>query len=93
MRGVRGRSAEGPLTRLAALATLTLSATPAAAQMKPKSATAKHETEAQLQAEAKNAKIDMAYIPAADVSKAFDEMMNQPPNVLEAMNKYLKLEE
>ena len=58
-----------------------------------RAALAKALADPQLQAEAKNAKIDMAYIPAADVSKAFDEMMNQPPNVLEAMNKYLKLEE
>ena len=59
---------------LAALATLTLSATPAAAQMKPKSATAKHETEAQLQAEAKIAEPAarapaLAKVPGGHVKK------------------------
>jgi tripartite-type tricarboxylate transporter receptor subunit TctC len=44
----------------------------------------------QLQAEAKNAKIDMTYISSQDVTKAFVEMMNQPPQVLEAMSKYLQ---
>jgi tripartite-type tricarboxylate transporter receptor subunit TctC len=44
----------------------------------------------QLQAETKTAKIDMDYIPPQDVIKGFDEMMSQPPNVLEAMGKYLQ---
>jgi tripartite-type tricarboxylate transporter receptor subunit TctC len=47
----------------------------------------------QLVAEAKTAKIDMEYLSAQDVIKGFDEMMNQPAPVLEAMNKYIKPEE
>jgi tripartite-type tricarboxylate transporter receptor subunit TctC len=47
----------------------------------------------QLLAEAKNAKIEMTYITPQDVIKGFNEMMNQPPNVVEAMNKYIKPEE
>jgi tripartite-type tricarboxylate transporter receptor subunit TctC len=42
-------------------------------------------------AEGKKAKIDMAFITADFVTKAFQEMMKQPPQVLEAMNKYLKV--
>ena len=42
------------------------------------------------QAEAAKAKIDMEYISAQDVAKAFTEMMNQPPQVVEAMSKYLQ---
>jgi tripartite-type tricarboxylate transporter receptor subunit TctC len=41
-------------------------------------------------AEAAKAKIDMEYISAQDVAKGFNEIMNQPPQVLEAMNKYLQ---
>jgi len=47
----------------------------------------------QFQEEAKKAQIDMEYLSAEAVSKGFDEMMNQPPAVLEAMNKYLQLEQ
>jgi tripartite-type tricarboxylate transporter receptor subunit TctC len=54
---------------------------------------AKTMMDAQVLAEAKTAKIDMEYISAQDVMKGFDEMMNQPPSVVEAMNKYLKPEE
>ena len=32
----------------------------------------------------------MQYISAQDVIKGFNEMMNQPQSVLEAMNKYLQ---
>src|SRR5262245_15424384 len=56
-------------------------------------ALAKTISDPQFATEARNAKIDMTYITAQEVSKGFDEMMNQPPAVLEAMNKYLKLEE
>ncbi len=42
------------------------------------------------QADAKKAQIDMEYISGPDVLKAFVEMMNQPPNVIEAMGKYMK---
>ena len=56
-------------------------------------ALAKTIADPQLQAEAKGAQIDMQHIAAQEVSKAFDEMMNQPPHVLEAMNKYLQPEQ
>jgi tripartite-type tricarboxylate transporter receptor subunit TctC len=56
-------------------------------------ALAKTMIDPQLLAEAKNAKIDFEYLAPAFISKSFDEMMNQPPNVMEAMNKYIKLEE
>jgi tripartite-type tricarboxylate transporter receptor subunit TctC len=39
----------------------------------------------------KKAKIDMEFITADFVTKSFQEMMKQPPHVLEAMNKYLKV--
>jgi tripartite-type tricarboxylate transporter receptor subunit TctC len=39
----------------------------------------------------KKAKIDMGYLTADFVTKSFQEMMKQPPHVLEAMNKYLKV--
>jgi tripartite-type tricarboxylate transporter receptor subunit TctC len=44
----------------------------------------------QFQHEATTAKIDMEYISPQEVMKGFDEMMNQPPAVLEAMAKYLQ---
>jgi tripartite-type tricarboxylate transporter receptor subunit TctC len=53
-------------------------------------ALAKTIADPQLQAEAKNAKIDMTYISSQEVTKGFVEMMNQPPAVLEAMGKYLQ---
>jgi tripartite-type tricarboxylate transporter receptor subunit TctC len=56
-------------------------------------ALAKTMMDPQVMAEAKNAKIDMHYISAQDVVKGFDEMMNQPQSVLEAMNKYLQPEQ
>ena len=47
----------------------------------------------QLQAEAKTAKLDLEYLKPQDVSKGFEEMINQSPQVLEAMNKYLQPEQ
>jgi tripartite-type tricarboxylate transporter receptor subunit TctC len=44
-------------------------------------------------AEAKKAKINMEYISAENVTKWFGDLLNQPPQVLEAMNKYLKVGE
>jgi tripartite-type tricarboxylate transporter receptor subunit TctC len=44
-------------------------------------------------AEAKTAQIDIRHIAADEVAKGFDSMMNQPPEVLEAMVKYLKVGE
>jgi hypothetical protein len=32
----------------------------------------------------------MNYISAQEVTKGFNEMMNQPPPVIEAMKKYLQ---
>jgi tripartite-type tricarboxylate transporter receptor subunit TctC len=55
-------------------------------------ALAKTIADPQFQAEAKKAQIDMEYLSPQDVIKGFDEMMNQPPQVLEAMNKYLQPE-
>ncbi len=56
-------------------------------------ALAKTIADPQFQEEAKKAQIDMEYISAQDVIKGFDEMMNQSPQVLEAMNKYLQTEQ
>jgi tripartite-type tricarboxylate transporter receptor subunit TctC len=41
-------------------------------------------------AEAKNAQIDIGHLTAEVVTKAFDTMVNQPPQVLDVMHKYLK---
>ena len=35
----------------------------------------------------------MEYISAEQVTKWFGDLLNQPPQVLEAMNKYLKVGE
>ncbi|MBX9775132.1 MAG: hypothetical protein K2Y71_12045 [Xanthobacteraceae bacterium] len=43
--------------------------------------------------EAKKAKIHTEFISADAVTKMFGELLNQPPPVLEAMNKYLKVGE
>ncbi len=51
---------------------------------------AKTMADPELLAEAKKAQIDVSYISAADVTKGFNEMMNQPPPVIEAMKKYLQ---
>jgi len=56
----------------------------------PSKPLAKTIADPQFQAEAKKAQIDMQYITAQEVLKGFDEMMNQPPHVLEAMSKYLQ---
>jgi tripartite-type tricarboxylate transporter receptor subunit TctC len=53
-------------------------------------ALAKTIADPQFQAESKKAQIDMEYISPQAVMKGFDEMMSQPPNVVEAMNKYLQ---
>jgi tripartite-type tricarboxylate transporter receptor subunit TctC len=50
---------------------------------------AKTMADPELQAESKKAQIDMNYISAQEVTKGFNEMMNQPPRVIEAMKKYL----
>jgi tripartite-type tricarboxylate transporter receptor subunit TctC len=52
-------------------------------------ALAKTIADPELLAEAKKAQIDINYISAEDVAKDFNEMMNQPPQVIEAMKKYL----
>ena len=52
-------------------------------------ALAKTIADPELLAEAKKAQIDINYISAEDVTKNFNEMMNQPPQVIEAMKKYL----
>jgi tripartite-type tricarboxylate transporter receptor subunit TctC len=41
-------------------------------------------------ADAKKAQIDMKYISGPDVAKGFQDLLNQPPNVLAALDKYLK---
>jgi len=46
-----------------------------------------------LLAEAKKAKINIEPISAEQVTKWFGDLLNQPPPVLEAMNKYLKVGE
>jgi tripartite-type tricarboxylate transporter receptor subunit TctC len=46
-----------------------------------------------LLAEAQKAKINIEAISADFVTKSFAELLNQPPKVLEAMNKYLKVGE
>jgi tripartite-type tricarboxylate transporter receptor subunit TctC len=56
-----------------------------------RTAIAKTVNDPQFQAEAKKAKINMQYISADQVIKDFNELMNQPQNVLDAMNKYLKV--
>jgi tripartite-type tricarboxylate transporter receptor subunit TctC len=56
-------------------------------------ALAKTINDPQLQAEAKKAKIQMEHISAENVTQWFGDLLNQPPNVLEAMHKYLKVGE
>jgi len=46
----------------------------------------------EFQAESKKAKIDMHHILAEQVQKDFNTMMNQPPDVLKEMGKYIKAE-
>lgn len=54
-------------------------------------ALAKTVNDPQFIAEAKKAKIHMEYITAKDVASGFHELLNQPPAVLDAMNRYLKV--
>jgi tripartite-type tricarboxylate transporter receptor subunit TctC len=54
-------------------------------------ALAKTLTDPQFLAEAKKAKIHMEAVSADEVTKGFTELLNQPPRVLDAMNKYLKV--
>ena len=56
-------------------------------------ALAKTLADPQLQEESKKAKINMEHISAENVTKWFGDLLNQPPHVLEAMNKYLKVGE
>src|SRR5207302_6529563 len=51
-------------------------------------ALAKTIADPELQAEAKKAQIDVNYISGQDVTKSFNEMMTQPPQVIEAMKKF-----
>jgi tripartite-type tricarboxylate transporter receptor subunit TctC len=51
---------------------------------------AKTMADPELQAEAKKAQIDVSYISGQEVAKGFKEMMSQPPQVVEAMKKYLQ---
>jgi len=44
-------------------------------------------------AEAKAAQIEMEYISSDEVAKRFDAMLSQPPEVIEAMHKYIKIGE
>lgn len=44
-----------------------------------------------LQADANKARVPMQYISAEEVTRNFAELMNQPPAILEAMGKYLKV--
>jgi tripartite-type tricarboxylate transporter receptor subunit TctC len=52
-------------------------------------ALAKAMADPELLAEAKKAQIEINYISGPEVTKSFHEMMNQPPQVIEAMKKYL----
>ncbi len=44
-------------------------------------------------AETQKARIDIRHIPAGEVTKGFNAMINQPPEAIEAMRKYLKVGE
>ncbi|HXF55884.1 MAG TPA: tripartite tricarboxylate transporter substrate-binding protein [Hyphomicrobiaceae bacterium] len=55
-----------------------------------RAAFAKTMADPDLKAAMEKAKIETAYISPQDVTKGFDEMFNQSPQVLEAMGKYLK---
>jgi tripartite-type tricarboxylate transporter receptor subunit TctC len=47
----------------------------------------------QFLAEAEKAKIEMDYISSEQVTQWFNELLNQPPKVIEAMNHYIKVGE
>src|ERR1700722_17135365 len=51
---------------------------------------AKTMADPELQAEAKKAQIDVSYISGREGAKGFKERMSQPPQVVEAMKKYLQ---
>jgi hypothetical protein len=53
-------------------------------------ALAKAMADPELRAEATKAQIDVNFISAQDVTKSFNEMMSQPPQVIEAMKRYLQ---
>jgi tripartite-type tricarboxylate transporter receptor subunit TctC len=53
-------------------------------------ALAKAMADAELLAEAKTAQIDVNFISAQEVTKSFNEMMTQPPPVIEATKKFLQ---
>jgi tripartite-type tricarboxylate transporter receptor subunit TctC len=53
-------------------------------------ALAKTMADPELLAEAKKAQIDVSYISGQEITKSFNEMMTQPPPVIEAMKKYLQ---
>jgi tripartite-type tricarboxylate transporter receptor subunit TctC len=53
---------------------------------------AKAVADPQAKADGVKASIDMEYISGKDVAKDFDELFNQPPEVLEVLGKYLKPE-
>jgi len=67
-------------------------ATPAARVTVLREAFMKVVQDPEFQAEAKKAKIDMHHISAEQVQKDFNTMMNQPPDVLKEMGKYIKAE-
>jgi tripartite-type tricarboxylate transporter receptor subunit TctC len=54
-------------------------------------AIAKLVADPQFIAESSAAQIEMEHITPDEVAKRFDSMINQPPNVIEAMHKYIKL--
>jgi tripartite-type tricarboxylate transporter receptor subunit TctC len=66
--------------------------TPAAQVAILREALSKAIQDPELQAESKKAKIDMHYISAEQVQKDFNSVMNQPPDVLKEMGKYIKAE-
>lgn len=64
--------------------------TPADRAATLRDALAKVLADPQFLSETKTAQIEINHISADEVSKGFDAMVNQPPQVLEAMGKYLK---
>ena len=64
--------------------------TPADRAAALRDALAKALADPKLLAEMKTAQIEINHIPAQEVTKAFNAMVNQPPQVLDVMGKYLK---
>jgi tripartite-type tricarboxylate transporter receptor subunit TctC len=64
--------------------------TPADRAAALRDALAKALTDPRFLAEMKTAQIEINHISAEEVTKGFNTMIDQPPQVLEAMNKYLK---